>query len=444
MLLLRIFEENRVTSQGDRREIQNAQWADSPVTLWSQMKNLDHGEAPIVGSIVAFRRFGNEVYGVAKLSDNADAVQTQKFIEDGSLNGVSADLGYVENILLTYNTNGKITEKGDAVNAAFVQFEDEDGDVFNFDDPVTVIKKPTIAGATLVSIPAFANSKIQWIDSDDIEEVFSHVEVKTADTSFSTSDLYHIAASTADGEDCVDKFDGKYFQKMKFTQFTRMSITDDGHVFGHAYRFGDKHRTLDYTFHRLGNDVIKSDFMQGTAIVKNAKGTERTIKVGNVNYLSPHAPTHEGRLSSAELFKFVQEHSGAKMAAVVAWEDDYGLAVSGQLFSDVKSVDAAKALAGGWSIDIRKNLNSGNFAVYGLHCVNQMGAVAGQIPANVVEYDDGEMVRLVASVGVPESLIPESVSEQFDDIKAALVEFGEDMNSLGRALAALDFFDLTK
>lgn len=400
MLLLRLAQENRVTSNSDRRELKNARWVDRPLPLWAQLKNAGHPQADLVASIVEIRRFGDEIWGVGSFSKTAIADTARLHVNDGSLNGVSIDVGDAM-FEITDKLDGKVTEDGGSLSDSPFVFNLEDEDFSDWmndsKEPITVLHNPEIRGATLVGIPAFGKSTIwNYDDIDDVEELFGKVEVKESKPSL-TDNVFHIAASSKMSR--VETFDKTFFEKMVFDRFTRMTITEDGHVFGHVYRFGDKHRTLPYTFERLGSDFVEKQFMQGQAHVEDSEGVVESVAIGNITYLAPHAKDHTHSMSSAELFEFVQENTGCKMAAVIAWEDSIGLCVSGQLFSDVDGVDASKALAGGWSVDIRRDNNSGRLAPFGVHCVNQMGALAGGVVPDVVGYDGGDIVRLVASCG---------------------------------------------
>lgn len=434
-LLLRLVVEGRVASQSDRRMLEDTRWDIKPLPLWGQMVNKGHEDAPLLGNMVALRRIGSEVYAVAESSDDYVAKRAKTFIEDGSLNGVSVDLGEVQ-VVVTDKIDGVLTERGETLSASPIIYDFKEPSIFDDSvEPIMIFRNSYIAGATLVGMPAFSGSYVKIMDdSMSVDEIFATVEEQPIQTN-SLDNVFRIVASTGDNGGRVEKLDKKFFQKMSFSSFTRMMITEEGHIFGHVYRFGDQHRTVPYTFTRLGQSTLDADFMQGSAIVTDGE-IDSVIPVANITYLSPHAPDHTSNMSSAELFEFVQEHTGAKMAAVVAWEDEFGLAVSGQLFSDVKPVDASKALAGGWSVDIRLNNNTGRYAVFGVHCVNQMGAVAGCVAPEVVEYDDGAMVRLVASIG--DENMPDGNAVDFGVLLDGLVD------GLGRSVAVYNFQQLDK
>lgn len=333
----------------DPRLLKTVTWADLPLTLYAQTKNEGgHDGADIVGNIDDIWIDGNNVYGTGLFDDSELGNNAVQLVENGSLQGISVDL-----------RDGEVDVK-----------QAEDGSVEQI-----IWKEARIGGATLVGLPAFENARIQLACK------------KKGDTRAVASVGAH-------------KYPAKYFSKIKYSSPSRLSISDDGEVTGHLVTWGSKHRGQGqelWTAKPTGDKRLH-DFNIGTTLLDD--GT--SVASGILTSEGFHAGDHRWEWSSKEIGEFVQAYSSSmkelrhmedvrsQFAQVVAWEDDFGVAVHGQIQPWVSPEEATRALAGCTSIDTRYG------KIMGAHFVN----VCGFVPPPIEQKDEqGNYARLVASIG---------------------------------------------
>ena len=333
----------------DPRLLKSATWAELPMTLYAQEVNEPgHMGAQIAGNIDKVWIDGNLVMAAGFFSDNELGSEIARKVKGGELQGISADI-----------RDGKV----DVV-------ELEDGAYQAIWDPAH------IGAATLVGLPAFENARIE-IDEVDSRSV----------------------ASVGLGSVGPIKYNDAHFTKLNFKQSTRLEIKDDGEIFGHVVTWGKRHRGQGHETWTAKPSGFSDmpDFNIGTTHLKSGKA----IATGVLTSEGLHAQDHKYSWDKATISRFVQgyrdkmmdyaymEDVNMQFAQVVAWEDEFGVAVHGSLQPWVTPEQATRALAGCTSIDTRYG------AVSGVHFVN----ICGFIPPPLSVTDShGEIARMVASV----------------------------------------------
>lgn len=331
----------------DTRLLKTVTWADLPLTLYAQTTNASgHDGAEIVGNIDTIWIDGNNVMASGLFEDSEDADEIIELVENGSLTGISVDL------------RDGIVELQDLPDGTMQQ----------------VWVEARIGAATLVGLPAFENARIAL------------KKVPAMATASAVGVGPHI-------------YPAKFFDKIKFSKATRLTITPEGEVFGHVVMWGRKHRAPGHETWTAKPSRQKDmpDFNIGETHLDDG----RIIATGIFTSEGLHAPMHDSDWDKKTISRFVQgfrdkmmgnhymEDVGLQFAQVVGWEDEYGVAVHGSLQPWVTSEQATRAMAGCTSIDTRYG------AVAGVHFVN----VCGFVPPPITEEDKyGNVARMVASM----------------------------------------------
>jgi hypothetical protein len=329
----------------DKRILRNISWAELPLTLYSQQVNAGgHDDAEVVGIVDSIWVDGNNVMGSGLFNIDEHGLAAAENVYNGSLKGISADL--------------------------------RDGEVEITDDGEQIWHEARVGGATLVGLPAFETCRVELL-----KEVIPAEERAVASVG-------------------PYKYEAKHFSKIKFKEATRLNITDDGEIFGHIVQWGKKHRAPDQRtwVARPTGDKYCKDFNIGRTKLNNGK----EVATGVLTSDGLHAPMHELSMSRSEVSAFVQgftntmkelkhiEDVRSQFAQVVAWEDEFGIAIHGSLQPWVNREQATRALAGCTSVDMRYR------KLAGVHFVNTCGFV----PPEIIETDSkGNEARRVASIG---------------------------------------------
>ena len=331
----------------DKRLLKTVTWAELPLTLYAQTTNASgHDDAEICGNIDTIWVDGNNVMASGLFEDSEEGRKIADLVEGGSLRGISVDL------------RDGVIEANELPDGSMQQ----------------VWAEARVGAATLVGLPAFENARIKL------------------------TEVPAMAAASAKGVG-PHIYPAKFFDKIKFKKATRLTITPEGEVFGHPVMWGRKHRAQGHETWtaKPSRQASMPDFNIGETHLDDG----RIIASGIFTSEGLHAPMHDSSWDKKTISRFVQgfrdkmmgnrymEDVGLQFAQVVAWEDEFGMAVHGSLQPWVTSEQATRAMAGCTSIDTRYG------AVAGVHFVN----VCGFVPPPITEEDQyGQVARMVASV----------------------------------------------
>lgn len=155
---------------------------------------------------------------------------------------------------------------------------------------------------------------------------------------------------TASAFDDIVKPPAEWFVDPNFSELTPITITDDGHVFGHGAAWRSCHTGYkdacvspprephgDHTYFRLG-EVLCADGSR--------------VAVGSITLGTGHAPTRAGLTAQAAAEHY--DNTGAVVALVASGEDDHGIWVNGYVKPGTPAARIAELRAAPLSGDWRR------------------------------------------------------------------------------------------
>jgi hypothetical protein len=241
--------------------------------LWQKVSDEGHKNSVVVGKFTHIERLESGGLGNAEVvfDTHEDAIEAARQVKEKFLNGVSGDV--------------------DKFEAELAVGEDGAENIF--------ISKARLVAATLVAKPAFQEARIEMMDDEDPVILAS-------------------AGPLAPPRD--------WFQDPQLAGPTRLSVDDDGRVYGHIATWGTSH---------LGNPSIKPPRSQrGYADfngkpVRTADGTD--VFTGQLTLTGGHADLHLNAKGAMAHY----DNTRSAVADVRAGEDEYGIWVAGAMRPDV-------------------------------------------------------------------------------------------------------------
>lgn len=221
-----------------------------------------------------------------------------------------------------------------------------------------IITSARIAGATLVSIPAFAEVSIT-LDPLPVPEM-------EPDRTESPSDLEWIGSYSLQESGHVSRETLPplaWFARPDFTGPTPLTITDEGHVFGHIAPWGQCHIGLP------GCTTAPQSFTGYAHFLRKSQATQEgtTVPTGIITVGGGHADTALGMVAAMGHY----DNPDWAVAKVFAGEDEFGIWVSGWIlpYADPVKVQQLKDVdvSGDW------RQAGGNLELMGLAAVVNPG-----------------------------------------------------------------------
>lgn len=215
-----------------------------------------------------------------------------------------------------------------------------------------------------------------------------------------------------------------WFEDPKLTRKTKLTVTDDGHVYGHLAAWDECHR--DVTNREC---VLAPRSRQGYApfhlgTVYTAEG--ETVHVGKIIMDTRHAGIHLGYTAAAIHY----DNTGDEVAVIRCGEDEHGIWFSGAIVPEATPQKVAKLrrspLSGDWrrekgSLELTAALavNAPAFPIYSMEADEVMALTA----AGTVWFDDPEPpVHEHATFTPPTGIIMDAIKNQVDAYFATLDE----------------------
>jgi hypothetical protein len=335
-----LVDEVNPTIDGRIFEPGTVTWREPPLPLMYLTENMGQGEghkgSKVGGSIQEIWREDDKIKARGTFSTGEEGQEFRRLVSEGLLNGVSADVG------------GAIIEQELA----------EDGTA------QSRIVQGKIMGATVLPFQAFDDTRIA------------------------------VVASAVPAQPPAE-----WFANPSLDGPTPLTITKDGHVFGHAATWGTCHvgkpgQCLTPPRSNSGYAYFK------TGSVLTADGS--SVATGPITLGTGHAGLSLNSQQTAEHY----DHTGAGIADVVAGEDSYGIWIAGAIRPDVPDTRLrtlrASALSGDW------RSVGGKLELIALLAVNTPGFPIPRARASFA--DESDALSLVAAGVIAETDTQEEFS----------------------------------
>lgn len=391
--------EDQLTGDGRVLDAGSLRWAEdideNPLKLRFVTSDVGaHDGAETIGGIDTLeRRPGGVIWGSGPLYLTTPGQQLAfQQLKEGQQNGISLDLDDVS-FVYRLATDPMDSEEGDdeleasaGDQASATEKTYEDVFEMESDDEVMVTLDARIRAATVVAIPAFADARIAVIESEDGDaedpadtegtEEEPKEEEKTEETGALIAGGYAVKPPAA------------FFANPGLTTPTSITVTEDGHVFGHLATWDTCH---------IGNpsgggvcvtpphsQMNYSRFHQGSVMLDDGS----VISSGKLTMSTGHA----GPKDSAAAATAHYDHTGTAIADVRVGEDAVGIWFSGALRPNTKPEQVRELRASPISGDWRKV--DGSLELHAALAVNVPGF---PIPRPQGLVASGEMFSLVSS-----------------------------------------------
>jgi len=363
-----IAQEEVPTVDGRQFAAGAIKWRELPIPLTLNRSNTAEGQhktAVGIGAITRIERQGNNIYGWGYFSSDEAGQEARALIKEGTISGVSADVGGV----------------------AVEELEVEGG-------VRKLFTAGTIIGVTALLHASFNATKIAVDEGEDDTE-----DAEAEDTESVESDEEDaLTAAASRGWTPPDAA----FGNPNLAGPTPLTVTDDGRVYGHAAVWGSCHvgyrdRCVTPPRSRRGYQFFN------TGEIVTASG--KRVPVGRITANTNHASIELG----AQPAKDHYDHTGFAAAYVQSGEDEHGIWFSGVLAPDATPAQIANLRAAGVSGDWR-NID-GSLEMVGLLAVNTPGFPIPRAQASIVA---GAQMSLVAA-GIVDAMMDSTP-------KGALVE----------------------
>lgn len=351
----------------------NLIFRDTPLPLqWCEEMEGGHYGSVTVGVIEKISLAKGKVLGSGYMLNNEDALKAIDLASHGVTNP-SVDLGNVDWVATD--------EKGNVVT--------EENYVDDMDVYMTVTEAEVIA-TTLVATPAFGETRFRL---NETRESRAPMLVASAAEKFQPR-----------------VYDPALFADPKLSGPTLLTITEDGHVFGHIACFGECHRSIQAECIMAPRSQTGYRHFHSSPGVHLSDGN--TLPVGRLTVGTGHASESLAAGPAIEHY----DNTGTCFALVRAGEDRHGIWVSGVAAPWATAEQIEMGLSSPLSGDWRRL--DGNLELVAALSVNTPGFLArGVTDAN------GAATALVASLAPSPQIESGGIAHlTIADIKAAVAE----------------------
>lgn len=322
---------------------------DLPVPLMWQEKTGDgHGGAATVGAIETIEYSSDTVTATGTLLDLFPDRDRLMELIDKKIVGPSVDL------------------------ADDVEYMMDDMDRI-------IVTRAGIGGATLVPIEAFS----------DVSITLAATTQEDPSTPETSPDAVMASAAQRPALD--------WFRNPNLSGPTPLTVTDEGHVFGHVAVWGTCHVGLPGCVTPPSSNTEYAHFLVGAELT--AEGVH--VPVGKLTVGGGHATPDAGYQAAAAHY----DDTATAVASVFAGEDEHGIWVAGYVIpgtTDDKIAELSRSpISGDW------RRIGGNLEMIAAHAVNVPGF---PIPRAKVKFSSGVQLSLVASTHIePVKASPQTV-----------------------------------
>ncbi len=271
------------------------------------------------------------------------AADYHRKVDEGFLRGMSVDLDDLDPI-----TDVELAWSDAVIAKAAEAGVGEDEVPMLFPPSKRIFHKARVRGAALLSMPAFVEAQMVTVGNKppplpDLEQI----EVAARAEQAATEEKEREAVTAAAIVTRLDEFrpPTEWFENPQLGQRTPITVTDEGRVYGHAWRSGECH--IGY-----GGECVTPPeedefpfFTQGSVLC--ADGSR--VAVGQITIGTGHAPLRLGQRAAAEHY----DNTGAVVADVAIGMDRVGAWVAGCLrpgatAQQVYALRASGQVSGDW------------------------------------------------------------------------------------------------
>lgn len=375
-------------------------WRDLPLTMMAMIETSAGGHmgAEVCGRIDTIERVGDEILGTGVFDTGEYGQEIQRLVANQTLKGVSVDLAIDE-----------------------VEFEEPDGydgepmdEIDLFFSGVMVVTKGTILGATICPFPAFAEAQIvtaagepvrlvthRWLEfvNDDGSRTMSGRDVGVGVECLPDGTEYVLEGGdgiTASAAGLVPVHPpAAWFETPEADAPTPLTVTDDGHVFGHIATWGTCHIGLPGCTTPPKSASGYAYFHTGEVVTE--EGTR--VAAGKITLGTGHAGLSLSRVQAAEHY----DHTGTVVVDIRVVDGVHGAWACGALRPDVDAARVRELRAAPPSGDWRPV--NGRLELVGVLAVNVPGFPVPRQRALAASSGDGQyetMALIAAGVVTPD------------------------------------------
>lgn len=292
------------TESGDGRKFKKDSLTvrDMPIPLlWQITTGEGHNGSVLVGQVHSVERVAEGLGNAHGVFDSGSYGQeAQRLVGNKMLRWISADLDQ-------FSAN-------ELDNAA------DEKDKGKIESAKMEISAARLMGITLVPKPAFQQCTIELVDDFNEEEPVSDGTYTDVDES---GQQFSIVASGGNVFNVPVHPPKDWFNNPDLDKPTALTITDDGHVFGHIASWDVDHIGMQFGTRPPRNNSGYQYFHTGA--LRTADGVD--VSVGQLTLSGGHAPMHADAMAAAKHYDDTQ----SAIADVHAGEDAFGIWVSGAL-----------------------------------------------------------------------------------------------------------------
>lgn len=382
---------------GDGREFATGALTAAPLPhplMWQRVSDDGHRGSVVVGRIDEVWRDGAQVWGrgVFNLA-LPDALQALDDVAQGFSRGISVDVDDISEADVEF---------------VWAEMVDEYGDLVPFLDR-RVFRRGRLRGATLVSIPAFAEAGIQlgWTRTPTTDRLEGNP----------MADVAALAACACE----TGAPPREWFDDPGFTGPAPLTVTDDGRVYGHAALWGTCHVGIQGQCVTPPREGVHAHYRLGEVLCSDGS----TVATGHITIGTGHASTI-GITAQAAVEHY--DNTGTAVADVASGEDAFGIWVAGALRPGVDPARVRELRAAQLSGDWRRV--GGKLRLVAMLAVNVPGF---PVPRLATASSEGRQVAMVASGIVPERAV---LDLRVDELARRIRRVDDDSSERVAALAA--------
>lgn len=401
---------NPITVQGvesdDGRLFNLFEFRDLPLAFrWDKEDDGGHRGAMAVGVMdkVSFDDKTGFWMGEGEYADTPEADQASALADMGAA-FLSADPGgkleYHVDIL---DADGNIVDPVEIEKAFDAMWDGSPEEAAKADEWLQTLRERTtfdlyeVGGVTQVDIPCWPQCRIALVAPAAPEPAQARKFMGGDRTDAATQRARVLLRRIASGP---ARMPAAWFAKEELTGWKKWTIDDDGRMSGHLATWNACHRGFTQSCVRPAYQTDFKDFHTGEVALDD----DTRLRIGVITH-------HEGHLETADDYRRLFEDPMAQLGPVRLYADEFGIQACGGVWPDVDPVEVARALgaytSGDWQLHGRE---------WRLHAV----AVVNDPGYAHYEEEDGELVRMVASVPAPGSLKNLTADRTFFDVPASV------------------------